>query len=81
MNKLDFEQWLQDDKNMSVRSARDVLSRKKRVEYLLGIDTFDDNTLVVLLENEDYQDLSIYIRSQLKRAVSLVLEYQEKTNG
>jgi hypothetical protein len=81
MNKLDFEQWLQDDKNMSVRSARDVLSRKKRVEYLLGIDSFDDNTLVVLLENEDYQDLSIYIRSQLKRAVSLVLEYQDKING
>ena len=77
MNNLFFEQWLINEKKMSNRSAREVVSRQKRVEKLIGTGSFNENTLELLAENEQFSQLSVYIKSQLKRAVTLVLEYLE----
>lgn len=77
MKRESFENWLINEKNMSTRAAKDVISRQKRVKKLTNTDTINDTTLDSLLSNEQYLNLSLFIKSQLKRATALVLEYQE----
>ena len=77
MKNESLESWLVNEKNMSLRAARDVVSRQKRVMKLVGSDTINENTLDLLISNKQFLKLSLYIKSQLKRATVLVLEYQE----
>lgn len=74
-------EWLVNEKKMGVRSAKDVLSRCGRVYRMLGVDFIDGNTLESLLKNEDFMACSMFIKSQLKRAVSLYLEFKALTKN
>lgn len=78
MDYSGFYDWLISDKKMSVRSAKDVLSRCKRICIFLSIDKFGDNTVEELNSNESFQKQSMFIKSQLRRAVSLWCEYGGK---
>lgn len=75
MDYLVFRQWLQDEKNMSVRSAKDVVSRCKRINRMTEEEDIDEKTVSVLIEMEDYDNMSSFIKSQLKRAATLYLEF------
>ena len=75
MDKEKTLQWLIGDKHMSVRSAKDVLSRCGRVCRMLQISEIDDNTLENLLECDEFKNSSMFIKSQLKRTVALCLEF------
>lgn len=75
MDYLVFRQWLQDEKNMSVRSAKDVVSRCKRINRMTEEEDIDEKTVSVLIEMEAYDNMSSFIKSQLKRAVTLYLEF------
>ncbi len=78
MNLAEFYDWLINEKKISVRSARDVLSRCRRICSFLSISEFDENTLNDLNENELFMAQSMFIKSQLRRAVSLWNEYGRK---
>jgi hypothetical protein len=80
MKDMSFEQWLISVKQMSNRSARDVISRQKRVKKITGSDSIKKDTLELLVANEQFQQLTMYIKSQLKRTVALALEHQESIN-
>ena len=80
MKDMSFEQWLIGVKQMSDRSARDVISRQNRVKKIIGSDSIKEDTLELLVANEQFQQLTMYIKSQLKRTVALALEYQESIN-
>jgi hypothetical protein len=80
MKDMSFEQWLISVKQMSNRSARDVISRQNRVKKIIASDTIKEDTLELLMANEQFQQLTMYIKSQLKRTVVLALEYQESIN-
>lgn len=71
-----FYNWLIETQSMSDRSARDVVSRCKRVCKMLGIDSISDGTLKGLEQSEIFNERTIYIKSQLKRAVILWGEYR-----
>ncbi len=75
MDYLVFMQWLQDEKNMSVRSAKDVVSRCKRINRMTEEEDIDEKTVSVLIEMEAYDNMSSFIKSQLKRAATLYLEF------
>lgn len=81
MDWVTFKQWLQDEKNMSVRSATDVVSRCKRINRLTGEDGISNNTVSVLTEMKSYANMSSFIKSQLKRAATLYLEFSTEAKS
>ena len=81
MDTKRFIEWLTAAKGMGTRSAKDVVSRCGRVCRMLNIQEYDENTVLLLLENCVFQSSSAFVKAQLKRAVSLYLEFsaeQEK---
>lgn len=78
MDYVVFKQWLQDEKNMTIRSAKDVVSRCKRINKLTDEENINDKTISVLIHMESYNTMSSFIKSQLKRAATLYLEFSEE---
>ena len=77
MDTVKFLEWLSAEKSMVARSAKDVVSRCSRVNRLLGIEDLGVDAIDLLKENDEFQNSSTFIRSQLKRAISLYAEFQE----
>lgn len=78
MDYVVFKQWLQDEKNMSIRSATDVVSRCKRINRITEKEDINDKTISILIEMESYDNMSSFIKSQLKRAATLYLEFSKE---
>lgn len=81
MDSAKFVNWLIEEKGMSVRSAKDVLSRRGRVLRMLNANEFDENTVNELQQNERFIESSMFVKSQLKRAVILCLEFENADDG
>lgn len=75
MNYEGFLEWLKTEKNMSERSARDTVSRIKRALRVVSGDSVDTTTLEKLNETPEFLKLSMFIKSQLRRAVTLYQEF------
>ncbi len=71
-------EWLIEEKKMSTRSAKDVLSRCGRICRMLDIDDIDSTTFNRLVESEKYNECSMFIKSQLKRTVTLYSEFSNR---
>lgn len=78
MDYQEFLAWLEGEKKMGTRSARDVVSRLKRVVGMLGTDVLDDASVLKLNEVDAFDECSMYIKSQLRRSINLYLEYLRK---
>ena len=76
MNYIDMHKWLVREKHLGSRSAKDVVSRCKRISRMLDTDVLNHSTANSLEQNEQFADCSIYIKSQLRRALSLAIEFQ-----
>lgn len=76
----DFLVWLQDSNDMSIRSAKDVVSRSKRVLGVTGQKKIDEKTQFLLVESQAYLESSTFVRSQLKRAIALYLAFLDKNS-
>lgn len=72
-------EWLISEKNMSIRSAKDVISRCGRVRRILHTDFISSDTLDNLQNNDEFEESSMFIKSQLKRAVTLYNEFEKTT--
>lgn len=71
-----FETWLSEEKALSKRSIGDVISRCKRAELFLPCSGLPDAYYLFTLENQpDYKGLSVSVRSQIKRALTLKYEF------
>lgn len=77
MESAELLEWLINEKNMSIRSAKDVISRCGRVCRMLNIDSIDSDTLGNLQSNDKFEESSMFIKSQLKRAVTLYNEFDK----
>ncbi len=75
MDYIVFKQWLQDERNMSIRSATDVISRCKRISRMTEKNDIDNNTVDMLIHMKSYDEMSSSIKSQLKRAATLYMEF------
>lgn len=75
--KNNFEAWLIGTKNYSSRGAKDVISRCKRAEKMVPSNGEDEAHYIFALEqSEEFQCLSVNVRSQIKRAIKLKTEYE-----
>lgn len=74
-NDVKFLDYLVNEKKLNQRSAKDVISRCKRVEKIVGSEEIDNSTMDQLLLEEDFSNCSMFVKSQLKRCVSLYQEY------
>ena len=81
MSDNNLVNWLVIEKHMNKRSAKDVLSRCGRINRMLKTDVIDQNSLELLLECEKYKESSMFVKSQLKRAIALYLEFAEHQDG
>lgn len=78
MDYQSFYNWLITEKAMNTRSAKDVISRCKRICNMLSADTITVDSLDELNSNEQFCELTMFIKSQLRRAVALWNEYGGK---
>ena len=71
-----FSRWLTTEKGYSERGARDVISRMKRAEKLVPLCGKPNDLYVFTLEKDNsFKELSVNVRSQIKRAVQLKIEF------
>lgn len=71
-NKESFVDWLIKSQNYSQRSASDTLSRIRRADKICHLDGApDDFYCYALQQTNEYNALSVSVRSQIKRALTL----------
>lgn len=74
-----FQQWLIEVKNYKGKSAMDVISRINRMKGFMKLpEKIDDNFILSLNKNTEFAKLSISVRSQLRRALRLLKEYDNQ---
>ena len=75
MDYSGFYEWLITNKSMSTRSAKDVISRCKRICSFLSVEQLNNLSVQDLNDNEKFISQSMFVKSQLRRAISLWNEY------
>lgn len=78
MDYSEFYIWLTEERKMSVRAAKDVISRCKRVCKYLETEEITSASLEQLNQNSAFVEQSMFIKSQLRRAVALWNMYGER---
>lgn len=74
-----FAEWLVSDKGYSERVSKDIVSRSKRAEKIVpSHSSIDEFYLFTLEQNDTFQQLSVNVRSQIKKAVQLLFEYKQR---
>lgn len=74
--KVSFLDWLIAEQHLSERSARDVISRCKRADGIIGSAGVPDAFYLFTLERQPcFQQLSVNVKSQIKRAIRLKEAY------
>ena len=75
MDNYEFYNWLLTEKQMSTRAAKDVISRCKRICKMCDATSIDAVSLENLEGCAEFAEKSMFIKSQLKRALALRSEY------
>lgn len=73
---MDFITWLQEVKHMGKKSATDVQSRLNRALGIINQKTVSVETLDKIAKNDEFNSLSVSVKSQLRRSIRLYLEYK-----
>lgn len=76
---MEFTQWLMNEKGFKDKAAHDVLSRLKRVQKLLNSEKIPDDVIAKLEANSEFKEISMCVRSQLRRSAKLYIEYKAKS--
>lgn len=72
-----FKEWLKDNTTYSDTVIKDTVSRMKRADYMLEWN--DEEVYQFRLEHtDDYMNLSVSVRSQIKRAVKWYTAFQKQ---
>lgn len=80
VEKTEFINWLILTHNFSKRTASDTISRIKRADKIYKIsDTPNQFYFCELQQQDEFNRLSVSVRSQIKRATSLYCEYLQTT--
>ncbi len=74
-----FKQWLKEETNYSDAVIGDIGSRIKRADKILEWN--GEETYIFYLEKtESFKQLTVSVRSQIKKSVNLYLEYANRLN-
>jgi hypothetical protein len=80
MNLDLFKDWIENNTGLKGKSARDVISRLKRVEKMIDINKFStyEEILKELDENREFNTLTTYVKPQVKRALKLYIKFAQE---
>lgn len=72
-----FRLWLEREQALCGRTLSDIVSRARRVAKLVKIDSTipDDEFMLVLARQDDFQSCTTTVRSQLRRAAALFRKF------
>lgn len=72
-----YLRWIEKTTSLTARSTRDVLSRTKRVDRLIGIDRAVSESRLIqnLEEHPEFVNCSQTVKSQLRSAVRLYCRF------
>ena len=77
-DRASFAAWLREEKKyVSDRSIGDVFSRVQRAKRILPDRPIDKYFIVDLQRKEEYQKLDVSVKSQIKKAISLRVAFDE----
>lgn len=80
MDVENFLSWLMVTKKLNKRSAKDVLSRCKRITKICCLSSICSVEEHILENNLLFKSCSMYVKSQLKRSNKLLLEWEKTVN-
>lgn len=78
MDYLEYSEWLKETKGISAKSVHDYVSRLKRIVKLIGEENINDKTLTILECNNNFQNFSMSVKSQMRRTLKLYIEFKAK---
>lgn len=78
-NRQAFSEWLRTQKRYSDRSISDVFSRLNRVHNLLPEHEIDQYLIADLEQLHEFNELSVTVRSQIRKAIRLKLAFINET--
>ncbi len=74
----EFITWLVKRKSYSLRSARDLRSRLKRIDGVVKIpEKYGEDFIKELEKNQTFESYSVQIKSHTRRALRFLKEYRE----
>lgn len=71
-----FKSWLNDNTEFTKETKSNIISRLKRADALLHVQN-DPIYLYQLSQIENFNILSVSVKSQMRRAVKLYFEYMD----
>jgi hypothetical protein len=76
----EFKQWLKRSVKLGDPSAKDVASRVRRASGFVNLDSKQstEDLLHAMSKHHEFKQLSVFVRSQLRRAVTLYREYNDR---
>jgi len=77
VNLIEFKSWLIDKKGYGKKSTKDIISRVKRTQNWISLpDLVTTHTIFELEQADKFHQLPVSVRSQLKKSLKLVIEFQ-----
>lgn len=82
-NTSEFVSWLIQEHQYSLKAARDVVSRCRRAENILSAQDYADVDLYLLRLNQEnaFKELSVSVRSQIRRAIKLQAAHKQSVSS
>lgn len=80
MDVNEFKIWLDDNTEFTKETKSDVVSRLKRADAILTIKN-EKVYLFNLLQENEFQVLTVSVKSQVRRAVKLYFQYLDWKDG
>ena len=74
MHYEEFKKWLMQKNKYTDASIKDILSRLRRANNILTFQN-DDIYLFKLNQCEEFQKISEFVKSQIRRSVRLYFQY------
>lgn len=80
MNISEFKIWLDDNTTYTSATKSNVVSRLKRANMILPVET-ENVYLFNLSQEKEFQSLTVSVKSQVRRAVKLYFQYIDWKDG
>jgi hypothetical protein len=76
----EFKKWLKRSAKFGDRSAKDVASRVRRASAFVNVNSklATEDLLHAMTKHPEFKELSVFVRSQLRRAVTLYREFNAR---
>ena len=76
-NTVEFKKWLDEKTNYTKATKSNIVSRLKRADGIIPI-VVEDVYLFNLSNQPEFQNMSVSVKSQIRRAIRLYLEFMKE---